>query len=197
LKDVFEKTFTELGGKGLLKESFNAGETDFRSLLSKVRASKADAMYLAGYYSEIAVLMRQAKELGLKVKTFSCVGVYEPQFIDLAKSAAEGLIFSAPAYDPKSHRPATIAFVENFKKSNNNTEPGIFQAHGYDSLKVIAEAIKMANTTNTDEVRKALYSIKNFEGATGVMSIDKNGDVDKDSRILQVKNGSFVSYEGN
>jgi branched-chain amino acid transport system substrate-binding protein len=194
LKTIFEKTFSDLKGLIILSEAYEQGGTDFRTILTKVKKEKPDAIYFAGYYSEIAVLIRQAKELGIKSKFFSCVGVYEPQFIDLSKGAAEGLIFSAPAYDPKSNNPATVSFVQNFMKKYNR-EPGIFQAHGYDSLKIIAEAIKKAGGVGSDSIRKALFDIKNYEGATGIMSFDINGDVEKGSRILEVKNGAFIPYK--
>jgi branched-chain amino acid transport system substrate-binding protein len=190
---VFEKVFKSLGGQILTIEYYDQGATDFRTQLSKIKSLNPEAIYLPGYYTEIGLILRQAKEMGLKTKFLSCVGFDNPKVLEIAGNAAEGVIFARPYYDPESKNPMVKTFVERFRQRFGR-DPGIYAAHSYDALKIVVTAIKKGGYS-ADGIKSALYSIKNFPGVTGNTSFDENGDVEKPIQIMKVKHGSFVRYE--
>lgn len=194
LKNIFEQQVKLNGGNIAISEGFSEGSTDFRTQLSKVRKSNVDALYMATYYTEGAQIVKQAKELGLNIQILSCVGIYESKFLEIARGAGEGIVFTAPSYDPNSNVKGTIEFVTKFKNKFGRS-PGIFQAHGYDSLMVIVSAMKISNSFEPSKIKEELYNIKGYQGASGTFSFERTGDVDKSAQILIVKGGKFQPFE--
>lgn len=191
LTEVFSKEFTDLGGQVVVVEKYEQGATDFRTQLTKIQATNPDGLYLPGYYTEIALILIQAKELGINVQFLSCVGFDNPKSLELAGEAAEGVIFARPAYDPESKAEPVASFVQSFK-SRYGLVPGTYAAHAYDAMRIVAEAIRKGGY-QSEGIKKALYAIRNFPGVTGETSIDENGDVSKPSQIMKVEGGKFVN----
>ncbi len=194
LKDVFKGRFEELGGKVTIIEVYNQDESDFRSQLIKIKNANPECIYLPGYYREMALILRQAKEIGLNIPFRSVVTFEEPELLKLAGDEAESVIYSSPFYNPYSLEDYIAEFVGNFRKIYGRN-PGIFAAHGYDAVKIIAYAINEAGVFEIEVVKNALYGIKNFPGVSGLTSFDRNGDVIKPVAIKTVKNGQFVVLE--
>jgi len=190
LTEVFKNKFTALGGQVLAIEKYDQGDTDFRSQLTKIKATKPDVLYLPGYYTEIALILKLAKELGFDTKYLSCVGFDNPKAIELAGEAAEDVIFARPAYDPNSEDEVVSGFVESFK-GEYNTIPGTYAAHAYDALNILIIAIKRGGY-EAEDIKDVLYNVQNFNGVTGSTSFDKNGDVIKSIQIMTVRKGHFV-----
>ena len=193
LTKVFEKVFKSLGGQILTTEYYDQGATDFRTQLSKIKSLNPEAIYLPGYYSEIGLILKQAKEIGIKTRFLSCVGFDNPKVLEIAGSAAEGVVFARPYYDPESEDPVIKSFVERFTQKYG-VAPGIYAAHAYDALKIIAQAIEKGGYS-ADGIKEALYSISGFPGVTGSTSFDENGDVEKPIQIMKVMQGRFMRYE--
>jgi branched-chain amino acid transport system substrate-binding protein len=193
LTKVFKKEFESLGGNVLTIEYYDQGATDFRTQLSKIKSLNPDGLYLPGYYAEIGLVLRQAKELGIKTQFLSCVGFDNPKSLEIAGNAAEGVVFARPYYDPESQDPQIKSFVERFTKKYG-IAPGVYAAHAYDAMKIVAEAINKGGYT-ADGIRTALHSIKDFPGVTGTTTFDMNGDVVKPIQIMSVQNGKFVAHE--
>jgi len=105
LTNVFKNTFEKLGGQVPVQEQYVQGATDFRTQLTKLKGTNLDAVYLPGYYNEIGLILKQARELDLQVKFLSCVGFDNPKALEIAGDAAEGVIFARPAYDANSSDP--------------------------------------------------------------------------------------------
>jgi len=192
LTKVFEKVFKSFGGRILKTEYYNQGATDFRTQMNKLRSLNPEAIYLPGYYTEIGLILRQAKEIALKTKFLSCVGFDNPKVLEISGNATEGVIFARPYYDPESKNPNVKSFVERFTK-RYGTAPGIYAAHAYDALKITAKAVEQGGYS-ADGIKKALYSIRDFPGITGKTSFDQNGDVIKPIQIMEVSNGKFKQY---
>lgn len=193
LTKVFKEVFSSNGGKIISTEYYSQGAVDFRTQLNKLESLEFDAIYLPGYYSEIGLLLRQAKELGIKAKFLSCVGFDNPKVIEIAGEAAEGVIFARPFYNPESNDPIVKNFVKNFKNKFKK-DPGIYAAHAYDALKILNLAIKKGGNSPKDII-KALYLIKDYLGVTGITSFDKNGDVIKQIQLMVIKNGRFIQFK--
>ncbi|MBI1979885.1 MAG: ABC transporter substrate-binding protein [Elusimicrobia bacterium] len=193
LKEVFTERFKALGGDAILAESYNQDDTDFRSQLTKIKNARPERIYLPGYYKEMALTLKQAKEMGIKIPFRSVVTFEEPDLLKLAGKEAEGVIYSSPFYDPSSEDEHIRNFVTGFKNKYQR-EPGIFAAHGYDAVFLIADAIERRGYKG-ESIRDGLYEIRDFRGVSGRMSFDKNGDVTKPVAIKEIRNGKFAILE--
>ena len=192
LTKVFKEVFESLGGKVSAVEYYDQGATDFRTQLSKIKSPNPDGFYFPGYYAEIGLALRQAKEMGIKTQFLSCVGFDNPKILEIAGNAAEGVIFAGPYYDPESRDPKIKSFVERFIQKHG-TPPGVYAAHAYDALKIVVGAIKKGGYA-ADGIKIALYSTKDFPGVAGKTTFDRNGDVIKPTQIMTVKSGKFAPY---
>jgi len=189
LKVAFEKRFTKLGGEVIISEPYEFGSTDFRAQISKVKNANPDAIYIIGY-SEIGRLLRQAKETDLNKPFFSVIMFEDPDILKIAREAAEGVIYTFPSYDPESQEKQIRDFVEAFKKKYGQIPDG-FTANSYDALKILVLAIEKGGE-DSEGIKNALYTIKDFPGVTGRTLFDANGDVQKPIGIKTVKDGRFI-----
>jgi branched-chain amino acid transport system substrate-binding protein len=187
-------------------ETFNAGDTDFSAQLTKIKGSDAEAVILISSGKEAAAVVKQAKELGVKVPLYGTHGNARQEFIDGAGPAAEGFIFPAgkillpESYgtDTEAYKVATD-FVERYGAANNGEKPNTFAGHAYDAINLIAEAAKRVQGELTpaalrDEIEKTagLVGI----GGTFVFSpTDHNGLTEKDLNIYIVKDGTWTLAE--
>ncbi len=193
IEGVFKREFEIKGGKILLSEGYDLGATDFRSTLSKIKKLKPDAIYLPGYYKEIAGILRQAKELGIATRFLSVNSFMDPKILEIAGETAEGAIFTYPLYDPEDSETIVKSFVDKFQNKYGK-KPDAFAAQGYDALNIVASAINKGGYTSR-EIQRALSQLKDFPGVTGTMNFDENGDVVKHLRIMTVRNGQFATIE--
>jgi len=192
LKNVFIETVNKLGAEVLIIEVFNDGDTDFRTQLTKIKNFSPAAIYLAGYYKEFAKILIQAKEMGIKAQFLSCGTFPEPEVLKIAGEAAEGVVFVQPYFDKNSKDPIIRKFIKDYEE-RFGTEAGVYAAHGYDAMKVIAEAMKIGGTS-PDAIKNALLSLKDFPGVTGKITFIKGGDIIKPVRVMTVRNGKFVEF---
>src|SRR5208337_1842791 len=158
LTQVFTRVFKSLGGQIIDVEYYNQGATDFRAQLTKIKSENPEAVYLPGYYTEIGLILRQAKELGIRTQFLSCVGFDNPEVLKIGANAANGVIFARPSYNPDSNDPRIKSFVGDFVKKYVK-RPGIYAATAYDALNTVAEAVGKGGTS-VDGIRAALLSIK-------------------------------------
>lgn len=192
LREVFSREVKARGAEVVIAEGFKEGDTDFRTQLDKVRAANPDAIYMVGYYKEFAKILKQAKELGIDKRILSCVTFNEPELLELAGSAADGVVFAQPYFDPESDDPSVQQFIEAYKKKYASTG-GVYAAHGYDALKLLALAMEREGVTGP-QIATGLRQIDAYEGASGMTTFDHNGDVVKPFRLFTVKAGQYVLY---
>lgn len=193
VSDVFKQNFKKLGGKVLSMQGYKEGDTEFRTLLLKAKNEKSDIVFIPGYLKEMATLLKQTKELGIKKQFLSISTFYDPKILELAGNAAEGVLFSSPMFDPKSETPEMKEFVTKYKAKYGN-EPDILGGYGYDVVNIAVEALKTTKTVKPNDIKMALYNIKNYPGVTGKTSFDSNGDVIKELKIMQVKDSKFTPF---
>lgn len=192
LKDVFLKRFEELGGRVALVENFTEGSTDFRTQLSKLKATNLDFIYMASHYREGGLVIKQAKELGITAPFVAVDGCFAPEFIKLSGGAAEGVIVANMRWHPESEDRIVRDFVTRYR-TRYGQDPEVYAASGYDCIKIVALAIEKGGTTSKD-IKNALYKIKDFPGVTGLTSFDEYGEVSKEYDMFIVKNGGFIPY---
>lgn len=192
LRGIFKQTYTGLGGTIPLDEIYSEGTQDFRTILSKIKSTNPDCVFIVGYGQELGTLVRQARELGMKQQFLSTVNFYDKQSLSTGGSAVEGVIFTSPVFDPESNNPTVKAFVDAYRKKYSK-DPDVWSAHGYDALLLVVKAMREKGLSS-DDIKEGLYSIKDFPGVSGRTTFDSNGDVIKDARFLTVKNGQFAPY---
>lgn len=193
IKNVFNSVYIENGGEIVSIESFDQGTSDFRTQLLKIKVTNPQAIYLVGYAPEMAIALRQIKELRIKVPILSSYEAENPKILEVSGNAAEGIIYSAYDYDPKKENLLVQSFVKEYK-INYGEEPNIVAALGYDSAKIMIEALKEARVISGDEIKNSLYNIKKYPGVTGITSFDRNGDVEKSVIIKTIKNKEFIEF---
>lgn len=192
VSDVFAKTIREAGGTVLGSDYYAEGTSDFRGIIANIQRLSPQAVFLPGSLREMALFLRQAMELGVKTQFISISTFYDPKIHELAGSAANGVIFSCPAYDATSTSPSVQSFVTAYRRKHDG-DPGILAAYGYDVVKIAAKAVRDAADGNARDIRSSLSRLRAYSGVTGRMSFDKNGDVQKELQIMTVKNGRFTA----
>jgi branched-chain amino acid transport system substrate-binding protein len=195
IANIFKKTLEEKGGKVVLNEGYSDKATDFRSVLTKTAGLKPDAIYVAGYYADTAKILKQARELGIKAQFLGTTAIEDPEFLKLAGNTAEGTIYPlATGYDPTTIKtPQVESFVNAYKKKYN-AEPGWVEAHSYDAFMMAYQAANSTPGQATGTTIKNYFDTKkDYEGVTGKITFDQNGDVLKPVVFKTIKGGKFVA----
>lgn len=188
LSKSFNEQFTKLGGSIVDKEAYQATDSDFKAVLTKLKASNPDVLYVPGYYESVALIIKQARELGLNVPILGGDGYDSPKLAQLAGKDSLNNVYYTNHYSSTDNTPNVVKFRDAFK-AKYNKEPDAFNALGYDLAYFAADAIKRAGSADREKIKDALASTKDFEGVTGKISIDANHNPIKSITVLQVKNG--------
>jgi len=189
LAEVFEPKFTELGGKVVDKQSYSQGDTDFRSQLTAIKKAKPDVIYVPGYYSDVGIIAKQARELGIKAPLIGGDGWDSPKLFELGGSAIEGNYFSNH-YATDNPAKETQNFISEYKKAYNET-PDALAALGYDAARVAVDAMKRSKDLSPEAIRDAIAQTKDFPGAAGTITLDANRNPSKPAVVLQIADGKY------
>ena len=190
LAAFFRKEFTKDGGKILTETKFKTGDRDFTPQLSSIKAVHPDIIYAPIYYTECALIAKQAREMGLKVPILAGDGVQAPELIQLGGKAVEGVYFTAHFHRDMITWDSGKKFAALIKKETGK-ELDAFSAMGADAYFIIIDAIKRAGSTDPEKIRNALATTKDFQGVTGKISLKRNGNAVKAMVINMVKDGKF------
>lgn len=191
--DVMHKVAEDMGLEILTEETFQKGQSDYKAQLTKIKGLNPDIILCSALYNEGAVIMDQARKMGIDVPFVGGNGFNSPQVIEIAGDAADGLIVATPWFGEKDD-PKVQEFVQKYTEKFGKA-PDQFSAQAYDGLYLMAEAIKNAGEADRDKVRDALAEIKGFEGILGEMSFDEKGDIVMDPTVLVIQDGKFQVFE--
>lgn len=194
LAQFFKERFTGNGGTIVAELDYNGGDKDFKAQLTSIKAANPDGVFIPGYYTDVALICIQARQIGLNVPLFGGDGWESEDLVKIGKEAVEGTYFSTH-YHPDVGTDLSRRFVDNYKKRYGGKTPDALAAMGYDSAIVLVDAMKRAGSTDGQKVRDALAATKNFEAVTGRISINEKRDATKAAVILQVKNGKYAYVE--
>lgn len=188
LAENFVKTFSEGGGTIAGEEAYATKETDFNSILTRIKGQQFDVIYLPGYYEEAGPAIKQARELGITAPVLGADGFDSPVLAEKGGAAALNDVYFTNHYSALDKDPEVTKFIEAFKKKYN-AEPNAFHALGYDTAKFVADAAGRAANLNGDGMKDAMASTKDFVGVTGKISIDANHNPVKSIVVIGLKNG--------
>ena len=190
LAEVFAKTFLALGGDIVAAQKYSGDAKDFRAQLTAIRSTKADTIFLPGYYVAAGLVAQQARELGLRATLVGGDGFEAPQLLEIGGPALEGTVYSTH-YSAESKDPASRRFVSAYQARHGSTPVGL-AALTYDSVQLIADAARRAGTTERVALKKALAATRDFPGITGRTTLNEHRDAIKDAAIITVRGGQCV-----
>ena len=190
LAKFFRERFAADGGTVVVEQKFSEGDKDFRAQLTAIRAAGVDGVFVPAYYTEAALICKQARDLGLTVPLLGTDGWESSELIAIGGPAVEGC-FIGTHYSPENQSPTVVAFNERFQKRWGGPSNAL-SALGYDSAMLLVDALRRAGTTDGAKLRDALAATKNFPGVTGSITFDAQRNPTKSAVILTVKNGRFT-----
>lgn len=184
----FKETYKKLGGTVVTEEAYQAKDTDFNAVLTKIKGLNPDVLFVPGYYEEAGLIIRQARELGLNVPVLGGDGYESPKLTELAGKDALNKVYYTSHYSSKDTTPEVAKFRDAFKKKYGK-DPDAFNALGYDMAYFFADALKRAGQVDSAKLKDALAATKDFKGVTGTFSIDSNHNPIKSVTVIEMKNG--------
>jgi branched-chain amino acid transport system substrate-binding protein len=192
----FKTEYEKNGGKVLAVETALQGDKDFKTQLTKIKGANAEALYIPNYVPEIAQILEQAKQLGIKTKIYSADGFSNPEIFTLAGDLANGIIYTQAAEQPASQ---TRKNFEAKYLAKWGVKPDAFSLNGYDGAKIILNAIRETAVKekdgslkiDRDKVRDLVAKTKDFDGASGKITFTANGDLLANIGIYTAENRKY------
>lgn len=190
LAKAFKKQFT---GKVVDTQYFSAGDKDFNAILTSFKNKKIDAIYAPGYYSEIGLIIKQARQIGLNVPIVGSDGMADAKLVQIAGAKnASNIYYTTPFSQTVAKTNPTAAKFLKAYKARYHTEAPTFSALAYDSVYMIKQAIEKEKSANSVKITKGLAKIKDFDGVTGKITIDSKHDASKPIAVEHLNNGKVV-----
>lgn len=219
LAQFFTETFTNLGGAIISEESYSEGDIEFRAQLTAIKAKNPDVIFIPGYYTEVGLIARQARDLGITVPLIGGDGWDSPRLVEIGGKALENTFYSNH-YTPEDPRPEIQKFIAEYKTRYTET-PDAMAPLGYDAARIAFDAIKRSgilreeniktayqenpkakylmgaiNTLkNRERVRDALSKTTDFPGVTGLITIDQNRNAKKSAVVVKIEEGKVKFVE--
>jgi len=168
--------------------SYQTGDSDFTAQLTYAIGKDPDAIVTTGYYGEAALMAKQARELGYTGPILGTDALDAPELVEIGGDAVEGVTFTTHYHPAGAITPMSKTFLDQYD-AKYHTEGNAFAALGWDAYMLLLDAIERADSIDGDAIADALYETMGFEGATGWISLDENGDAVKSAVIKTIKDG--------
>jgi ABC-type branched-subunit amino acid transport system substrate-binding protein len=193
LADATISALRAAGAQIVFNNALTPGQSDYTSFLTKIAQSKPQVFYYSGYYPEFGLLLKQAKQLGIKFTMMGGDANNDPTLIKTAGSAATGaLVDTAPLAQFLS---SAKGFVSAYRAAYGSG-PGPYSSYEYDAVGVVAQAVKAAGSDDASKILKALHSMTSYNGITGSFHFDSHGDRKPVNYIVtMVRSGAFTAYK--
>jgi branched-chain amino acid transport system substrate-binding protein len=191
-KDAFVSELQKGNANIVYTGTFDKGQTDFKTLLNSFKALDYDAVYIASYYQEALNILKQMKELNVQPKAVLGTSEWEESTLtDFIKNNFPDKVFYGYPMPPDPEIPIRKHFVEAYTKKYSK-QPEILSDNGYDAILMLQYGIEKAGSFDPTKIADALYTLKDFQGASGLMSFDKNGDVDKPFGLRTITSSGLI-----
>ena len=194
LAENFTKTFVAAGGTIVAEEAYAPKERDFNSILTSIKSKDFDVIYLPGYYEEAGPAIKQARELGIDVPVLGPDGFDSPVLAQTAGAAALNNVFFTNHFSALDQDPKVQKFLADWK-AKHNAEPDAFNALGYDTMMLVADAIERASDKTSKGIRDALAATEDFDAVTGTLTMDEFHNPMKAITIIELRDGVQYNAE--
>ncbi len=191
LAKFFKEAFTKGGGAIAGEEAYLQKDKDFKAILTKIKGMSPEVIYLPGYYEEVGMIAKQAREMGITVPIVGGDGWDSPKLVEIGTAAGMNNTFFTNHYSPEDNSPASKKFVDAYKKEYG-VMPDAMAVLGYDAAYVMADAIKRAGAADPAKIRDALEATKDFPAVTGATTLNASHDAVKSAVIIEMKDGKMV-----
>lgn len=191
LANVFVTEFKKMGGEIVSDLSYQAGDVDFKAQLTQIRSKNPEGIFIPGYYTEVGLIAKQARELGIKATFLGGDGWDSQKLSEIGKEAVNGAYFSNH-YTNESTDPLVVDFIKRFQAKYNEVPDGL-SAMGYDAAKVLIAAMERATELTPALIRDEIAKTKDFAGVTGKITINEQRNAVKSAVMVQVQ-GSVNKY---
>ena len=194
LEQAFTEEFEALGGQVVTTESFQSGDTDFTASLTSLLSQEFDVLYVPGYYTEVGLLIKQARELGITQPIVGGDGLGNQTLVDLAGASNVNDVYYTAHYSPLSDDEDLQDFLTKFEEEYGK-QADQFAVLSYDATMLLLDAVERAGSADRQAVTDALAATETFKGLTGTFSIDEDHNPVKEVLMLQLTNGEVENVE--
>lgn len=188
LAAAFKKQIEENGGKVVAEGAYVAKDTDFKSTLTTIKSKNPEFIFIPGYYEEVGLIVKQARELGIDVPLMGADGWDSPKLVELAGAEALNNTFITNHYSSEDPDERIQDFVQKFNEKYNES-PNSFHALGYDTVYFIKDAVERAGSLDGEAIKDALASTENLELVSGTFSVDEKHNAVKSATVLEYVDG--------
>lgn len=183
LIDSFKKVFTEKGGKVLAEEAYQEKDTDFQTLVTKLKSANPDIVWCPGYYNEVPLIIKQARSAGFQKPFLGADGWDDPKLYDLGGADVKGNYF-ANHFHTEDTNPKVQEFVKKYQ-AKFGAKPGAMAALGYDAVLCVADAARRAGKADPKALRDALATLKDVDTVCGKVTMGSDREVNKPAVVLR------------
>lgn len=185
LANVFTTEFKKMGGEISLDQSYQEGDIDFKAQLTQIKSKNVDVIFIPGYYTDVGLIAQQARGLGVTAKLLGGDGWDSPKLHEIGKEHINGSYFSNH-YTTETDEVAVLDFIKKYKEKYKETPDGL-AALGYDAARVLIEAMERTPEISPSAIRNEIAKTKDFNGATGKITIDENRNAIKSAVVVEVQ----------
>ncbi len=192
LAESFIATFQKAGGEIVIHQTYSAGDIDFKAQLTAIRAKQPSLLYLPGYYTDVSLIARQARDLGLNIPLAGGDGWDSSKLREIGGKALQGSYYSA-SYSYQNPSPLLKEFLSSYKKMYGILPDGL-AVTGYEGMQVLISALKSAQSLNPEGIRSALAKLSDLTTVTGKISFDSSRNAIRSAVILEIKKDGDAEY---
>jgi branched-chain amino acid transport system substrate-binding protein len=187
LEKVITETFTKFGGRIVATQSYQEGDQDFNAQLTSLKGSNPEVIFVPGYYNDVGLIAKQARDKGITVPLIGGDGWDSEQLYKIGGTALNGSYFTNH-YSPFDTDPRVVKFVKDYKSRYNST-PDALAATAYDAANIMFDAIKRSKSLGGQDIRDALQATNAFPGVTGTVTFNQHRDAVKPIVMIEIKDG--------
>lgn len=193
ISDIFKTKFSSFGGEIVADVGYQSGDIDFKAQLTKIKSAKPDGIFIPGFYTEVGLIARQARQLGLTLPLLGTDSWDSSKLSEIGGEAVNGSYFSNH-YTVESTEPVVQAFVAKYKARFDSVPDGV-AVMGYDAANVLFSAIDRTADLKPEQVRDELAKTKDYQAVTGKITIDEKRNAVKSAVVVKVdgKNNRYVT----
>ena len=194
LAKYFEEEFVKAGGQIVIKEAYLQKDTDFKATLTKIKAMNPEVIFVPGYYQEVGLIIKQSRDLGMKMPVLGGDGWDSVQLTNIAGAENLENTFFCNHYSAEDKNPKVVSFVEAYQKAYGQV-PDSFAALAYDATWMIIKAMERADSTDSVKIRDEMEKTKDHDGVSGKTTLNATHDAVKGAVIIAYQGGKQVFKE--